>query len=665
MPGVAWMQKEIKKNQVSSFGDFHPAKPHLSSPGEKMYLDPMKNLTFTCLCCFLTACVFAQTGNDSTDRLLDSARHYIYSNSVKSYHFISELNQKGLADSNNSALAYAHQLLGILDEKHGDNEAARRNYKKALAHADMANDGVSRLRILTTLSNHYLNLSQTDTCIELCHQGIREAIALQKNEIASQFYNNLSLAHSYIQEYDQALTYADKSIELKKEYSDEESLANAYLNKGLLLTQVGNYEDGFRYYSQAEALYLKYNTYHALTQTHINFAWDYTDLKQFHKARPHLARALYYAEKSEDKIRQAGAWNVAGYYYRNVGYTDSVVFALEKGLQLSLQAENKRNALVAYQELSSHYQHAGNTKLALQYLTEAYRLKDGIFDEAKIQLAQSLNARYETAQKEEQIKLLNVQQENDQLTIQKQRLTLMSVLLLVIGVSILLYFLFVRYRKRQEDKKERELQSRKQAERMRIARDMHDEIGAGLTRMVMRSRQVKTHLQTADELKNGIAETLDKMESESRQLSHNIGEIIWALNPENDTLDTLCAYLRNYAYEYLEEAGIETTINFPDHIPATSVSPEVRRSIFLILKESLNNLVKHSNATQAGITLTFAEDGVSLVIQDNGRGMDLEQPSSGNGLGNMKKRAEEIQGKFVVNSAAGRGMTISIENIQL
>lgn len=596
----------------------------------------------------------AQTGSKITDILLDSARHYIYSDKVRSYSFIQQLDSLAKKENNHVALAYVHHLKGIIDEQIGDNEAALSNYATGIALAEKAQNIKAKLRIRIALSNYYINRSDFLECIKTCQKGISEALSIADYETASQFYNNLSLCHSYMQDYEKALAYSDKSIELKLKTENEESLANAYLNKGLILTNKGDYETGFNYYAKAEAIYLQYSNHVSLTQTYINYGWDYTDLKQPHKARKYLSKALFHAEKSDDKIRQAGVWNAFGYYYNNVGYTDSVTYALEKGLQISLESENKRNALVAYKELSNHYQKTGNTKLAFDNLNKAYTLKDSIFDELKIQLAQSLNARYETEQKEQQIELLTAQK-------QKQQLTILVIILSAVLLGIISFLLFVRFKKKQKRKSEQALQAQKEAERIRIASDMHDEIGAGLTRIVMRSEQVKAQLQSGKELKNGIVESLDKTATESRELSHNIGEIIWALNPKNDTLDNLFAYVRNYVYDYLDEANIACEIAFPENIPTTFVSPELRRNVFLIVKESLNNLAKHAKATQVDVILLISETHFSLAIKDNGIGIADMTQTSGNGLGNMKKRTEAIGGNFIVKS--DNGLYLSIENI--
>lgn len=627
----------------------------------------MIKTTIIYLCLILCQSALAQTGNRIADSLLEGARHHIYTDNVKSYSFIHQLDALGKKESNLVALAYVHHLKGIIDEQIGESESALFNYSTGIKIAAKAENHNAKLRIMLALSNYYINRSDFKKAIETCQKGILEALKIFDYETASQFYNNLSLCHSYMKELDIALKYSDKSIALKQKTNNEEGLANAYLNKGLILTNTGNYKTGFEYYAKAETIYLKYSNHISLAQTYINFGWDYTDLKKFQKARNFLNKALFHANKSNDKIRQAGVWNAFGYHYKNALLPDSVAFALERGLELSLQTESKRNALIAYQELADHHRNVGNVKLALEYLDKAYSLKDSIFEETKIQQAQSLDARYETAQKEEQIELLNVQKQNNELTIQKQRLTLISISLIIAILSVLAYLLFNRYRKRQKSKKEQELRIQKETERIRIARDMHDEVGAGLTRIVMRSEQVKLHLQSGKELKNGIVETLEKMEGESRELSHSLGEIIWALNPKNDTFDALCAYLRNYAYEYLDETGITCHIQFPETIPSTTVLPELRRNVFLILKESLNNIVKHSRASEVQIDLYISENQFSLFIRDNGQGLpnDTSNSSSGNGLENMKKRAEECGGKFSFRTKKNEGITISITEIPL
>src|SRR5690606_34690741 len=135
--------------------------------------------------------------------------------------------------------------------------------------------------------------------------------------------------------------------ELKKGTNDENALANAYLNRGLLLTSIGDYPSGFDFYHKAEVIYLKEKNYTSLTQVYINFGWDYADLKEFKVARNYLSKAMDYSKKANDKIREAGVWNALGHYYQQSGSEDSLTYALEKGYHVSRESKNLRNAYAA------------------------------------------------------------------------------------------------------------------------------------------------------------------------------------------------------------------------------------------------------------------------------------------------------------------------------
>ena len=140
---------------------------------------------------------------------------------------------------------------------------------------------------------------------------------------------------------------------------------------------------------------------------------------------------------------------------------------------------------------------------------------------------------------------------------------------------------------------------------------------------------------------------------------------MWALNPTNDRLPTLAAYLREHAARYAESTGLHATLRFPSHPPDRPVSAEVRRAVFLVLKEALHNVVKHAGASAVDVTLALAEDRLTLIVADDGCGLAAPpggdgapaRVRGGNGLGNMRQRAAEIGGAVEV-SRGERGGTI-------
>jgi signal transduction histidine kinase len=141
-----------------------------------------------------------------------------------------------------------------------------------------------------------------------------------------------------------------------------------------------------------------------------------------------------------------------------------------------------------------------------------------------------------------------------------------------------------------------------------------------------------------------------------------MNQIIWALNPKNDNLEGLITYVRRFAFEYLEPTSVECIFDLPEELPERALSVEVRRNVYLVAREALHNVVKHSGATQVRINLEINEKGFSLRIKDDGKGFDPGKLEfSGNGLLNMKKRMDDIGGEFLIRSKVGEGTEIELE----
>ncbi|GAB5535500.1 MAG: hypothetical protein Rubg2KO_17490 [Rubricoccaceae bacterium] len=190
------------------------------------------------------------------------------------------------------------------------------------------------------------------------------------------------------------------------------------------------------------------------------------------------------------------------------------------------------------------------------------------------------------------------------------------------------------------------------AERARISRDMHDEVGASLSEIAVLSEVARRQLDNAspaDERLKRIAET-------SRAMLESLGQIVWAINPRNDTLPALVGTLREHAARTLEAHQLDGRLRFPREVPVRPVSAEVRRAVFLIEKEALHNVVKHAGAQTVEVELTMDSDRLTLVISDDGDGFAPHAgdgaPSAfgGNGLANMERRAGDIGGHLLIES---------------
>ncbi len=226
---------------------------------------------------------------------------------------------------------------------------------------------------------------------------------------------------------------------------------------------------------------------------------------------------------------------------------------------------------------------------------------------------------------------------------------------------MMLLFLIMRQYLRRKLTKERRLQERRQAideERLRISRDMHDDLGTGLTKIALLSEVArrKNVSQQPASLKE-IADT-------SRELTQRIGEIVWTLNPHNDKLDTLIAYLREYLQEHFEFINVPEFISdFPDEVPSIPLSHGVRQVVLLVIKEAVNNALKYADASTIHVGMSFHVSDLVFCVEDDGKGFDAHEPDNnrqlgGNGLGNMKARLENIGGRFELVTHPGKGTIV-------
>jgi len=227
--------------------------------------------------------------------------------------------------------------------------------------------------------------------------------------------------------------------------------------------------------------------------------------------------------------------------------------------------------------------------------------------------------------------------------------------LMIIGLLIMGFRFYYR-RKLEKQMVYLEKQQAIEKERTRIATDMHDDLGAGLSRIKFLSETIGIKKQQ----QQPIEEDVNKIREYSHEMIDKMGEIVWALNEKNDSLSDLLSYTRAYTMEYLSQNGIECKTEMPDSFPSVFVSGEFRRNIFLTIKEALHNVVKHSQATEVKLSVSINHQLI-IRIKDNGTGFDKDNIRLfSNGLSNMESRVKEIGGKMEIITKEGTLVNLSI-----
>lgn len=233
-----------------------------------------------------------------------------------------------------------------------------------------------------------------------------------------------------------------------------------------------------------------------------------------------------------------------------------------------------------------------------------------------------------------------------------------ALVFMLAGVSYILVREFLN-RKLAKQKAALELEQAVSLERSRISAELHDDIGGGLSTIRILSETNKYF--SASEYSN---ESLNKISSHSRELLQKMTEIVWSLNIKNDSLEQLITYIRYNAVKQFDEVNLQNRFDIPEDIPDMTVAGTKRRHIQLLVKESINNVIRHADASFVTVSISLS-DKLVFTIHDNGKGIHLSDSQWGNGLVNMKNHAEAVHGTMTFENSEGTLIRFSVPIIHL
>jgi ligand-binding sensor domain-containing protein/anti-sigma regulatory factor (Ser/Thr protein kinase) len=192
--------------------------------------------------------------------------------------------------------------------------------------------------------------------------------------------------------------------------------------------------------------------------------------------------------------------------------------------------------------------------------------------------------------------------------------------------------------------------------RIRIAADLHDDVGSRLTKVAMVTELAERETPEGSPGKTHIHNITRTV----RDITRAMDEIVWTINPRNDTLENLANYIFHYAQEYFQDTGVRCRLDLPSVLPERRISTEERHNLFMAVKEALNNILKHAAATEVRIALQITDEALDIVVMDDGHGMASGNlDPTGEGMANMRQRLDKIGGEFKLRSRAN-GTTITL-----
>ncbi|MBC7868357.1 MAG: hypothetical protein H7X88_12550, partial [Gloeobacteraceae cyanobacterium ES-bin-316] len=265
------------------------------------------------------------------------------------------------------------------------------------------------------------------------------------------------------------------------------------------------------------------------------------------------------------------------------------------------------------------------------------------------------NAKKDNAEKQARLKLLEKEADFQKLFVSKQNQQKKIIYAGIAAILAFVAYLLYRYVHRKKLQNQQEVLN----ERLRISRELHDEVGSTLTGIAMYSHLTREQIKA--QKTEEVEKSLNNMQQSAGDMVSKLNDIVWLVNPEKDSLQKIMERLEEYADGMAMVKNIEVRINTPAKLTTLNLPVKSRRNIYLFCKEAINNAVKYSHATVIELSIKeFDNKRIEFSINDNGNGFDAVRVKKGNGLINMQQRTRDINGEFSLKSSPGQGTTISL-----
>lgn len=569
------------------------------------------------------------------------------------------------------SLSDCYNTLGSLYFVVGDTKQALSFHKQALEVRLALKDEKSIMKTYNNLAMLYGTLGNYSKEIGLFFNALKIAEALKDTNVISVLYNNISGSFKKQEQYKRAMEFNQKSYDIRVKRHDVKGIASCLTNFGNLYSDLKQYQKAENYFNEALKVIATINDKNLEAKCLSNFAIVYKETGRLSEALSVLEKSLTLNKSLSNKNGICLNYiNFASVYELQKDYTKAIEYN-RMALTIAKEIGMKQWEKNAYLGLSNCYIEQKDYKNAYESIALYSQLRDTLLRGDFAQQFNNLQIINETEKKEKEIKNLKQQEEINTLQIEEEKLMIQkrNYLLIASGIFILSiafggYFYFSRQKIKAAQKQEQAIRETEENERIRIAKDIHDDLGSGLSKI-----KFLTELVIAKSANNHEVTSSTKSISETATfLVENMRDLIWALNPENTTLISLVARIREYSYDYLTDFPIELIVNISEEIPAKEITKEASRNIFFILKESLHNIVKHANASVVQLSININDNKFNMSIKDNGKGLSDSDNTQGNGLKNIKQRAASlnsiVEWKSVPNSETTVRIEVSIKNIE-
>ncbi len=569
---------------------------------------------------------------------------------------------KNLAATNvpDNVKANYNLAAGLFHKKQGNYKAALPFMLNSLNDYIAADKKTPQVGLRTSIAGQYLNIGNTymdmgeyKNALQYHLKGLKvfeevdnkRGISFSNQSISSDFLN--------LGQYSEAIPYNAKSLALKKELNDKRGVVISTAQYGSIYKGLADYDKAITYFNEALQSFHELKLTPDEAKTNVELGKVYVLKKEIQKAGEYFETAKILAQQLKDTtlLIAVDAEKVAMQTTISLQKNDEQ--KLMTNLQTSIEMQDKNEEITSYQYLADYYANKKRFDKALEYTNKLHRMADSVQGKDLQVEIKKLEEQFNFEKKEKEITLLKKDQQLSVANLQREKSFQYGVIIFL-AMAILIGFLVVnRYRVMQRAGRLIEM------ERMRnnIARDLHDDIGSTLTSINILSKVALQQEENGDTM---MGSNMQKIKDRSSAIMESMSDIVWAINPQNDTFEQMIFRMKEFTAEILEPLNINYTFKETGNFSAIKLDIKKRKDFYLLFKEAINNAAKYSCCKNLTVQIEQDADLLHLKITDDGTGFNEKVIKNGNGLINMRERAVAMGGEINIESAIGKGTDITL-----
>lgn len=536
--------------------------------------------------------------------------------------------------------------------RQSQHDSARLYLQQALPITLSMRDRKLEAGIYNSLGNLFLEELNYDEALNQFINAAKIYDEIKINAGLSKALINIGNIECILAHYDKALDYTQRGLRISIETNNEFSIAYCHGLVGRIYRSQKKYDNALEEYREAMKYYIRLGNKRKEGEILQNIGNLYYDLEQYHEALREYEKSLQIGRTISNPAQMAYAYSGIGFTWYRLKNFDKAIDYFNLSVVKAREIKNGYLMLDAYEILSNIYAEQNRHKEALKFCKLSASVKDSLTDEDNRQGTEELEAKYQNAKKQSEIDLLQKDQQLKSVLLKQSR-TVQTFMVVALVLVVMIGLLAInRNRLIHQSKQQMEIEQM----RNQIARDLHDDMGSTLS-----SIHIISQLAMKQSLPEITTKYFQRIGEHTSKMMESMADMVWSINPNNDSLQKIMAKMKEFSAEILEPKNMSYQFNGDEMLSEVILDVAKRKNLFLIFKEAINNAAKYSEGTMVCINVSKESNDLVLRINDNGKGFDLQKPSNGNGLRNMKERAREIKATMDVETALGQGTTLTLK----